>query len=90
MHSRNMLAGFLIALVSFTLSASAAAQGTWTVENTFHLGGEGGMDYINVDSQSHRLYVPRSTHTMVIDGRSGMTIADIPGQKHGRSNYHAV
>ena len=30
----------------------------------------------------HRLYVPRSTHTMVIDADSGKTIADIPGQKH--------
>jgi len=82
MHSRNVLAGFLIALVSFTLSAGAAAQGTWAVENTFHIGGEGGMDYITLDAQSHRLYVPRSTHTMVIDADSGKTIADITGQKH--------
>jgi hypothetical protein len=82
MHSRNLFAGFLIAVVSFTLSARAAAQGTWAVENTFHIGGEGGMDYITVDAQNHRLYVPRSTHTMVIDADSGKTIADIPGQKH--------
>src|ERR1051326_6918192 len=82
MHSRNILAGVLIALVSFTLSVGAAAQGTWAVENTFHIGGEGGMDYITLDTQSHRLYVPRSTHTMVIDADSGKTIADIPGQKH--------
>jgi hypothetical protein len=82
MHSRNVLAGFLIALVLFTLSADAAAQGTWAIENTFHIGGEGGMDYITMDAQSHRLYVPRSTHTMVIDADSGKTIADIPGQKH--------
>ena len=40
------------------------------------------MDYITVDTQSHRLYVPRSTHTMVIDADSGKTIADITGQKH--------
>src|ERR1035437_9653387 len=32
--------------------------------------------------QNHRLYVPRSTHTMVIGADSGKTIADIPGQKH--------
>ena len=82
MRSRNIFAGLLIAVVSFTLSARAAAQGTWKVENTFHIGGEGGMDYITVDAQNHRLYVPRSTHTMVIDADSGKTIADIPGQKH--------
>jgi hypothetical protein len=82
MRSRNIFAGLLISVVSFTLSARAAAQGTWKVENTFHIGGEGGMDYITVDAQNHRLYVPRSTHTMVIDADSGKTIADIPGQKH--------
>jgi DNA-binding beta-propeller fold protein YncE len=72
----------VLALVSFTLCTGAAAQGTWAVEKTFHVGGEGGMDYITVDAQSHRLYVPRSTHTLVIDADSGKTIADIPGQKH--------
>jgi DNA-binding beta-propeller fold protein YncE len=82
MHSRTVTAGFLIVLVSFTLSVRAASQGTWAVENTFHVGGEGGMDYITLDAQNNRLYVPRSTHTMVIDVDSGKTIADIRGQKH--------
>jgi hypothetical protein len=82
MHSRNISAGFLIAVVSFMLSARVAAQGNWAVEKTFHIGGEGGMDYVTLDAQNHRLYIPRSTHTMVIDADSGKTIADIPGQKH--------
>jgi len=43
------------------------------------------MDYLTVDPATHRLYVPRSTHTLVLDANSGATIADIPGQKiaHG-------
>ena len=82
MHSRNLVAGLLIAVVSFALAGPVAAQGTWAVENTFHVGGDGGMDYITLDAQNHLLYVPRSTHTMVIDADSGKTIADIPGQKH--------
>lgn len=82
MNSRNLFAGFLIGFVSFALTVRAAAQGTWAVENTFHVGGDGGMDYITLDAQNHLLYVPRSTHTMVIDANSGKTIADIPGQKH--------
>jgi DNA-binding beta-propeller fold protein YncE len=82
MHSRSLFAGFLIAVFSFTLSVRVVAQGTWAVEKTFHIGGEGGMDYITLDAKNHRLYVPRSTHTMVIDADSGKTIADIPGQKH--------
>ena len=82
MHSRNLSTALLIAVVSLTLSARVAAQGTWAVEKTFHIGGEGGMDYVTLDANNHRLYVPRSTHTMVIDADSGKTLADIPGQKH--------
>jgi DNA-binding beta-propeller fold protein YncE len=82
MRARTIFAGFLIAAFSFTLTIRVAAQGTWAVEKTFHIGGEGGMDYVTLDAKNHRLYVPRSTHTLVIDADSGKTIADIPGQKH--------
>ncbi len=82
MHRRNLSLALPIAVVSFTLSARVAAQNSWAVEKTLHVGGEGGMDYITVDAKNHRLYVPRSTHTMVIDADSGKTLADIPGQKH--------
>ena len=82
MSIRNLFLWLLIVAVSFTLSARAFAQGVWAVEKTFHIGGEGGFDYITVDVKSHRLYVPRSTHTMVIDADSGKTVGDIIGQKH--------
>jgi len=38
-----------------------------------------------VDAQMHRLFVPRSTHTQVIDADTGKVLGDIPGQKtaHG-------
>ena len=78
----NRFSWLLIVVAAFTLNGSVFAQGSWVVEKTFHVGGEGGFDYITVDAKSHRLYVPRSTHTMVIDAESGNTIADIPGQKH--------
>src|SRR5712691_11257913 len=63
----------------------ALAEADWQVEKTFQIGGQGAWDYLTVDPRTHRLYVPRSTHTMVIDSASGKTIADIPGQKiaHG-------
>jgi len=82
MRLRNLSVRLLIAIVTLTLSGRVLAQGTWAVEKTFHIGGEGGNDYATVDPQHHRLYIPRSTHTMVIDAESGKTIADIPGQKH--------
>jgi hypothetical protein len=82
MCTRNIFACFLIVATSFTLRGRIAAQDTWAVEKTFHIGGDGGWDYVTLDAKNHRLYVPRSTHTMVIDANSGKSIADIPGQKH--------
>jgi hypothetical protein len=82
MRPRTVFAALLIGAISLTLSGRIAAQGTWAVEKTFHVGGEGGWDYVTFDAKNHRLYVPRSTHTMVIDADSGKTIADIPGQNH--------
>jgi hypothetical protein len=72
-------------LVLFAVALPAFAQTDWGVAKTFHVGGEGGWDYLTVDPDTHRLYVTRSTHTLVIDGDSGKTIADIAGQKrsHG-------
>lgn len=67
-------------------AASAPAEtGPYHVSQTFRVGGEGGWDYITVDPEHELLYVPRSTHTMVLDATTGKTVADIPGQKrnHG-------
>jgi hypothetical protein len=66
-------------------SSSSGLAGTYRVSQTFHIGGEGGWDYLTVDPEQKLLYVPRSTHTMILDARTGETVADIPGQKrnHG-------
>ncbi len=64
----------------------ALAQTDWELTKSFQIGGQGAWDYLTVDPQMHRLYVPRTSHTMVIDAESGKTIADIPGQK----NAHGV
>src|SRR5207237_1297017 len=49
------------------------------------LAGEGGWDYVTVDPDAHRVYIPRGTHVMVVDEQTHMTIADIPGMRgiHG-------
>jgi DNA-binding beta-propeller fold protein YncE len=77
-------------LIILTLLISAGfqpmqAQTKWEVTKTFHLGGQGEWDYLILDPHTHRLFVPRSTHTMVIDADSGKVLGDIPGQKiaHG-------
>ena len=75
----------LMSLFVLLCAPRTLAQTDWAVVNTFHIGGDGGWDYVTADPENHRLYVPRSTHTMVIDTESGKTIADMPGQKrnHG-------
>jgi DNA-binding beta-propeller fold protein YncE len=75
-------------LTMFVLASSlgAFAQGEWKIVKTFAIGGTGAWDYLTVDPRTHQLYVPRTTHTLVIDSETGKTIADIPGQK----NAHGV
>ena len=75
--------------VSFALAQSPTAApggaGPYHVSQTFHIGGDGGWDYLTVDPEHKLLFVPRSTHTMVLEADTGKTVADIPGQKrnHG-------
>ena len=80
--NRRVFAAFLFL---FAAPILAAAQSPWKVKQTFHIGGDGGWDYVTIDAQSHRLFVTRSTHTQVIDDESGKILADIPGQirSHG-------
>lgn len=74
-------------LIAAALAAlPAVAQTSWDVEKIFPIGGAGSWDYLTVDPATHRLYVPRTTHTMVIDAATGSTLGDIPGQK----NAHGV
>jgi DNA-binding beta-propeller fold protein YncE len=75
----------VLSLLLFAGLLPASAQTDWQAVKTLPVGGQGGWDYLTVDPHTHRMYVPRSTHTMVIDSQSGKTIADMPGQKiaHG-------
>ena len=62
-----------------------AARPTYKVTGRFPVSGEGGWDYLAVDPTSHRLFVSRSTHVMVIDTESGKVLGDIPSTEgvHG-------
>ncbi|HKE25361.1 MAG TPA: hypothetical protein VKB88_23545 [Bryobacteraceae bacterium] len=80
----KVLSGWVLFVFGCTIPI--LAQTDWHAVKTFEIGGQGGWDYLTADPSTHRLYVPRSTHTMVIDDDSGAVIADIPGQK----NAHGV
>src|SRR5437588_8937398 len=42
------------------------------------LGGEGGWDYLTVDSKARRVYISRGTHVMVVDADNATVVGDIP------------
>jgi DNA-binding beta-propeller fold protein YncE len=64
----------------------AAPQNSgFRVIRTIPLGGDGGWDYVTVDPDAKRIYIPRSTHIMVLDEDSGKLIGDLQGMNelHG-------
>ena len=76
---------FVSLLVGFLPCGFMQAQSGWKVSKTLQIGGDGGWDYVTADPDGHRLFVPRTTHTMIVDADSGKTLGDVPGQKiaHG-------
>src|SRR5579863_6689828 len=76
---------FAILIFSPTVFHAAPQDSGYRVLRTIHLGGEGGWDYVTVDSAARRVYIPRSTHIMVVDADSGKLVADIQGMNglHG-------
>jgi len=42
------------------------------------IGGEGGWDYLYMDSDARRVYISRFTHTMVMDADTYAVVGDIP------------
>ena len=75
----------LLALVSTALVNESEAHKSGTPgPSGYHLlkkievGGEGGWDYLSVDSAGRRLYVSRSTRVMVFDADTGASVGEIP------------
>ncbi len=73
---------FLVFCSLLLSTMSYAADLDYHVVKKLQLGGEGGWDYLTVDSVARRLYISRSTHVMVIDIETDKivgNIADTPG-----------
>lgn len=70
---------FSLGLVSFgVFSARANGPSGYHVAKKLVLGGEGGWDYLTVDSDARRVYLSRGTHVMVVDADTGAVVGDIP------------
>ncbi len=58
---------FLTLAFSLTVVAAQAAEVNYHLIKTIPVGGEGGWDYLTVDSAAQRLYVSHATKVVVID-----------------------
>jgi DNA-binding beta-propeller fold protein YncE len=73
------------AICGVTLIGAAAPQGSgYHLSKKVVLGGEGGWDYLYADPATHRVFISRGQHTMVVDP-DGKVLGDIPNTKgvHG-------
>jgi DNA-binding beta-propeller fold protein YncE len=82
----------MVAAMAFAAVLPALAAQDWHQVNTFELKGPGAWDYLSADPADHRVFIARTTHTMVVNGQTGALIADIPGQQsaHGVALVPAV
>jgi len=58
---------------------------TYHVAKTFLLGGDGGWDYLALDTVGHRLFIARQNRVVVVDPDNGKILSEIPGlnRAHG-------
>jgi DNA-binding beta-propeller fold protein YncE len=74
----------LVIVPAFVLAADQGtapkppAPGGYRLAGTIAIGGEGGWDYLKVDSAAHRLYVSHATRVDVVDTESGTVVGAIP------------
>jgi DNA-binding beta-propeller fold protein YncE len=74
-----MMRTFLVLFCSLLVSTISSAAGPgYHVIKKLHFGGDGGWDYLTVDSAARRLYISRSTHVMVVDIDTDRLVGDIP------------
>src|SRR5579864_6186040 len=93
MRKTSWAALFLVCAAAFaTLAAAPAPQGSgYHLLKKLTLGGEGGWDYLTADAVSHRLFISRGTHIMVVDA-DGAVVGDIPNVQgtHGAQIVNEV
>src|SRR5258706_9335122 len=69
---------FPLALLAAAATMAIAAGTGYHVIKEIKIGGDGGWDYLTMDSASRRLYVSHATHVVVVDPDAGKVVGDIP------------
>ena len=78
----RLASGALAALSLLGILATAhadAAKPSYRVAATYKLAGDGGWDYLTLDSPSHRLYIARGKTIQVMDTQTGALVGELPG-----------
>lgn len=75
---------FLLLGCSYFLKAQTVSSG-YKIANKFHIEGDGGWDYLNVDESTGRIFVSHGNVVNVIDEKDGKLLGTIPDTKgvHG-------
>lgn len=73
---RHLIAGMAFSIIAVAVFAQTTS---YRVQQTWKLGGDGGWDYLVVDSPEHLLYIARANRVMVVDLTSGKQAGEIPG-----------
>src|SRR3979411_1911867 len=76
MNNRLLTTLALVAAAGLAAPRAGLAQ-TFKVDKV-DIKGDGGTDYVAVESATGHVFVSRSTHMMVIEGATGKVLADIP------------
>jgi len=73
---RRLILTVFCAVVPIALVVAAATG--YHVLSDIQIAGEGGWDYLTVDSAARRLYVSHATHVVVVDLDANKIVGDIP------------
>ena len=72
----RLLSACLVVAAGAIMPAPGSAQ-TFKVDKV-DIKGDGGTDYVAVESATGRVFVSRGTHMMVVEGATGKVLGDIP------------
>ncbi|MEO8737309.1 MAG: DUF5074 domain-containing protein [Edaphobacter sp.] len=73
---------FVLAIAVTSTTLLAQQSSSYRVTHTYALGGDGSWDYVVPDPPSHRLYIARQNHVMVVDEDSGKLLGEV-SEVHG-------
>ena len=86
----TLVGAFALTLFSGTSHAQAASPASapafavpaFAIIDTWHIGGDGGWDYLTAEPAANRLYIGRGNRVQVVDTTTGKLMKEIPGM-HG-------